>query len=213
MTELRTIAGRVLTARESVNADRCALVAITGIDACGKGYVASRLADSLRTSGIRSAVINIDGWLNLPEKRFDHSNPAEHFYEHAIRFDEMFESLVLPLRDRRSIRLEADFAEETETVYKKHEYVFEDIDVILLEGIFLLKRRFQPVYDLSLWIECSFETALERAVSRSQEGLSPEATTHAYRTIYFPAQLIHSERDEPRAMATMTVKNDPRLTT
>ena len=86
------------------------------------------------------AVIGIDGWLNLPPARFDPLNPAAHFYEHAIRFDEMFERLVSPLRDRRSIRLEADWAEETATAYRRHVYDFRDVDVILLEGIYLLKR-------------------------------------------------------------------------
>ena len=34
-----------------------------------------------------------------------------------------------------------------------------DIGVIVLEGIYLLKRAFVRHYDLSIWIECSFETA------------------------------------------------------
>ena len=34
----------------------------------------------------------------------------------------------------------------------------------------------------------------------------------AYRTIYFPAQLIHLARDDPRASAAATIVNDPSLT-
>jgi uridine kinase len=60
-------------------------------------------------------------------------------------------------------------------------------------------------------VDCTFETALERAVSRGQEGLSPDDTVRAYRTLYFPAQEIHLERDEPRAAATAIICNDPRL--
>jgi hypothetical protein len=56
-----------------------------------------------------------------------------------------------------------------------------------LEGIYLLKRAFQNYYDLSFWIDCSFETALDRAIVRGQEGLSREKALKAYRTIYFPA--------------------------
>ena len=143
--------------------------------------------------------------------RFDPSNTAEHFYLHAIRFDEMFTQLVLPLRDRRSIRCEVEYAEETAVAYKRHVYQFEDLDVILLEGIFLLKQAFQSYYDLSCWIDCSFDTALERAIVRRQEGLSLEETTHAYRTIYFPAQEIHLQRDCPRAAATVLFNNDSRI--
>jgi len=121
------------------------LVAITEIDGCGKGYVTTWIVDKLRAKGVRAAAITIDGWLNLPSKRFDVSNPAEHFYLHAIRFEEMFAQLVLPLRDRRSLRLEADYTEETTTEYRRHTYEFEDIDVIALEGVYLLKAPFNSI--------------------------------------------------------------------
>ena len=85
---------------------------------------------------------------------------------------------------------------------------FQDIDVILLEGIYLLKRAFQVHYDLSVWLDCSFETALTRALSRGQEGLRRADTIKAYRTIYFPAQEIHFHRDDPQRAATLIVNND-----
>jgi uridine kinase len=120
-------------------------------------------------------------------------NPAWNFYERAIRFDELFEPLVLPLKANRHANVEADFTEETTSVYRRQRYSFDDIDVILLE-IYLLKRQFQHLYDLSIWIDCTFETALERAIKRGQEGLPPDDVIQAYRTIYFPAQHIHSQR-------------------
>ena len=201
----------ILEARNSIPSERSVLTAITGIDGCGKGYVAARIVDALQTEGVRAVSINIDGWLNLPNKRFDASNPAEHFYLHAIRFEEMFAQLVLPLRDHRSLRIVADYAEETATEYRQHVYKFDDVDVILLEGIYLLKRAFQAHYDLSIWIECSCDTALKRAISRAQEGLPEEETIRDYRSIYFPAQEIHLQRDDPKTAATLIVSNDAQL--
>ncbi|MFB2897242.1 uridine kinase [Aerosakkonemataceae cyanobacterium BLCC-F50] len=198
--------------RTNLSAQRSILVAITGIDGCGKGYLTAQIAEVLTAKGVNVAIIGIDGWLNLPEKRFNNQNPAEHFYLHALRFDEMFTQLIFPLRDRRSIQLVADFAEETATTFRQHTYKFAEIDVILLEGIYLLKRDFQNYYDLSVWINCTFETALERAIDRAQEGLPPEETIEAYRNIYFPAQQIHFERDAPQSKATLILNNDPRLT-
>jgi uridine kinase len=173
--------------------------------------VTARLAEALEAAGLRVAVTNVDGWLRLPDERFDPANPAENFYRNAIRFEEMFERLILPLRDRRSIHWEADFTDETDLSYRKHTYAWEDVDVILLEGIYLLRRDLLGPYDWTIWIDCTFESALERAVARNQEGLGPEATIRAYRTIYFPAQEIHFERDGPREAADLVVVNDPRL--
>lgn len=184
------------------------LVAISGIDGSGKGYITSKIAELMAQQHLNIATINIDGWLNLPDQRFSNTQPAEHFYENAIRFNQLFAQLVLPLRDRCSISLKADYAEETASEYRKHNYQFEDVDVILLEGIYLLKRQFQPTYDLSFWIECSFETALERAIARSQEGLSPADTVMAYQTIYFPAQRIHFGLDQPQQAATAIIDNN-----
>ena len=63
----------------------------------------------------------------------------------------------------------------------------------------------------SVWIDCGFETALERAISRGQEGLPPEETTRDYNNIYNPAQEIHFRRDDPRGFAGLVVSNDEKL--
>ncbi|MBC8280441.1 MAG: hypothetical protein H8E48_06620 [Chloroflexi bacterium] len=125
----------------------------------------------------------------------------------------MFAQTVFPLLEKSSLCVDITFAYVTATEYRRRTLEFEDVDVILLEGIYLLKRGFQAYYDRSIWIECGFETALERAISRGQEGLPPEETIRDYRTIYAPAQEIHFQRDNPKGAATLTVNNDESLGT
>ena len=81
--------------------------------------------------------------------------------------------------------------------------------MILVEGIFLFKREYRRLFDLAIWVDCSFPTALARALERSQEGLPPAKTIAAYGTIYFPAQEIHFNQDNPRATADLIYDNDP----
>ena len=85
-SDVQAVVERILLARASVHAERSVLVAITGIDGCGKGHVTAQIVERLQARGLRAVGINIDGWLNLPNQRFDPSNPPEHFYLHAIRF-------------------------------------------------------------------------------------------------------------------------------
>ena len=146
--------------------------------------------------------------MNLPDVRFDPADPAENFYKNALRLDEMFERLVLPLKTNRNIDVTMDYAEETATEFRPHRYRFEKIDIVVLEGIFLFKRQYANHFDLKIWIECSFDTSLSRAVDRAQEGLSVLETEQAYKTIYFPAQRIHSERDDPVEAADIVFVND-----
>ena len=205
------LVGALLESRDRHAGPGALIVAITGIDAGGKGYVAARLAARLRTCGLRVTVLNVDGWLNLPQHRFSPFRPAAHFYEHALRLDEMFERLIEPLRASGRAHLTADHAEETATRFRRERYDLEAVDIVLVEGIFLLKRAYQDRFDLAIWVNCTEETALERAQARAQEGLSPAATAAAYRTIYFPAQALHQQRDRPHAVADLIYDNDPRL--
>ena len=203
------VVDRILDRRAAVPGNRCLLVGISGIDGCGKGYVAEQIEARLAQLGFPSALINADEWLNLPEKRFDESAPAQHFYESAIRFDEFFSNLVIPLRDQKSVYLIADSVEETSEQYRKHIYDFRNVAVILVEGIFLFKQAYRSLFDLAIWVDCSFPTALARALERSQEGLPPARTIAAYVTTYFPAQVIHFNQDNPRAAADLIYDNDP----
>jgi uridine kinase len=120
----------------------------------------------------------------------------------------MFERVILPLRDTRNVSVESDFAEETATTFRKHRYAFRNIDIILLEGIFLFRPMYRDHFDLKVWIDCSFGTALRRAMARGQEGLPPQEAKHAFETIYFPAQQIHLAHDRPRKAADIVFAND-----
>jgi len=208
---MNDLVARILGQRAAMPEGRSLLVGISGIDGSGKGYVAKQIEARLGQHSIAAANINADGWLNLPDTRFNSIEPAKHFYENAIRFDELFAKLLLPLRDHRSVDLVVDLAEETARNYRKHAYSFKSVDVVLVQGIFLFKREHRKVFDLAVWVECSFPTALARALARAQEGLSPAATIRAYETIYFPAQKIHFARDNPRKTANLIIDNDPEV--
>jgi uridine kinase len=183
---------------------RCFVLAVSGIDASGKSTVARAIADGLRARDLSVHVVHLDDWHTAPETRFAAADPGGHFYRHAYRFDELFELLVEPLRAARSVELRTTLRTLDGGEFE-HDYRLADLDVLILEGIFLLKRELRPRYDFSVWIECSFETALQRALARNQEGLADDALVRDYETIYFPAQELHRRLDDPRAHANLVV--------
>lgn len=113
----------------------------------------------------------------------------------------MFARLVVPLRERRRVRVEADFAEETASAYRRTRYDLSDIDIILLEGIYLLKREHRHHHDVSTWIDCIFDTALKRAVAH--RGNRRRVQGH-----YLPAQELHFRRDGPGEAVSLILEND-----
>jgi len=197
----------IVAQRAETPANRAVLVGISGIDAGGKGFITAKIARRLREAGWRVATINADDWLNLPEVCLSRRTPGEHFYEHAMRFDEMFDQLIVPLKENRAVSFIADCA-DARGKRRKHRYEFRKIDIILLEGIFLFRPAYRNCFDLTVWVDCSFATALKRAITRCQEGLPPAETIRAFTTIYFPAQRIHFARDNPQGAADFIIQNE-----
>ena len=211
MIDLPDVLPLILEKRKTVPADRALLVAISGIDGSGKGYIAGQVGAALQRQGIALASLGADSWQNPVAVRINRARPAETFYERFARLEEMFDQLVLPLRRDRAVRVTVTQMRMPQEEFFPVTYDFKAIDVIVLEGAYLLKRQYRQHYDLSIWIECSFETALERALQRNQEGLSESEIRHDYATIYFPAQEIHFTRDDPKGHADHVLVNDPRL--
>jgi len=149
---------------------RSRLIAISGIDGSGKGYLLALLSQKLMDAALRVAVISADGWLNLPHIRFATDDPGRHFYTYGFRFEEMFGSLIDPLVRTGSVRLVTARKRLQNRIARF--CAFDDIDIVLLEGIFLLKQEHRGRYDFRLWIECSFETALKPALARSQARIA-----------------------------------------
>ena len=205
---LKDTVTKIILRRGNLSLDHALLVGVSGIDAGGKDFISRKLADELESAGYRVALINIDGWLNLPPVRFSSEGPGRHFYEHALRLDEAFRDLIIPLRQNRWVDIETDHTEETAHEYWRHRYSFENIDIVLVEGIFLFKKRFAGEFDLRIWVDCSFEKALQRAIRRGQEGKDPSATIADYNVIYFPAQQHHFTTDNPIATSDIIIPNE-----
>lgn len=194
-------------------ADHVFTVAFSGIDASGKGYIAKRLENELTGKGLRVANINIDPWQNPIPIRLKKENPAENFYQNVFRWDDVFQQLIIPLRKAGTVHLAARLIYTHADEYFNFEFDFENIDILLVEGIFLFQQKLLMHYDLTVWIECSFETGLKRALRRNVERLSKEKLIEDYQTYYYPAQRYHFQKDSPRQLSDIIYCNDQLLGT
>ena len=199
----RALAGRV-AAVAPAHPDWARLVAVSGIDASGKGTLTRALAGELEMRGHRVAVIGLDDWHAPPEVRFG-DPPGLHFYRHAFDLDRVFAEVIEPLRVHRALRLDVARPHPHTGAPRTIAYDFFDVDTILFEGVFLFRREFRARYDLRVWIDCPFDVALERALARNQEGVARARLRRDYAGIYFPAQCVHLGVDRPRDAAHVLV--------
>lgn len=183
-------------------------VAISGIDASGKGYTANLLQQDLESKGYNVANINIDPWQNPIPVRLKKENAAENVYENIFRWNDFFEQLIFPLQKNNCIYLETQGIRTDADVYYPLIYDYKNIDILIVEGILLFKRKYLPYYDFKIWIDCSFKTSLERAIKRNVENLEKERLFADYDTYYYAAQRLHFEKDDPQRAADIIFYHD-----
>lgn len=210
MLDVPGVVAQVRAARTAPGAPRTLLVAFSGIDAAGKGYVAHQVANALRPEGIRVAVLTPNAWLTPFDEHRRAADPVRHYYEQAVDFADLFRLLIDPLKENGSVRLTRRIEQKSGEEWTEFCFDLERVEVVVLESVFLLKREWRSRYDLSYWVECCYETALARARDRSPFGAFDEEVELDFRRIRFPAQEMHFTRDEPRQHASGVIENDSR---
>src|SRR5262245_24404917 len=72
--DLSGLLSDVCDRRSGMSSSRSLLVGLSGIDGSGKGFLAGGLLRGLERADLRVALLNADGWLNLPAARFSQHN-------------------------------------------------------------------------------------------------------------------------------------------
>jgi uridine kinase len=211
LNDIPSLAEKVADAFTRHNKEAAFTVAISGIDASGKGHTSKLLQEELESRGYKVANINIDPWQNPIPVRLQKENAAENFYKNVFRWDEVFEKLLLPLKNNRNIHLNTKLIKGDADVWYQHIYHFENIDFLLIDAILLFQEKYIPFYDFKIWIDCSFETGLQRALQRNVEKLDEERLIHDYNTYYYPAQRYHLKKDRPINFSDVIYCNDESL--
>ena len=190
------------------NKQRLFTVAISGIDASGKGYITQLIQGGLEARGYNVANINVDPWQNPIAIRLKKENAAENFYTHVFRWKEFFRELIIPLQQEKGIELPAKLLFTDSDQYYTHTYRYEKLDFLLIDGILLFQEKYLGHYDYKIWVHCSFETGLKRALERNSEKLAEKQLISDYNNYYYPAQYLHFERDNPKDEADLIFDND-----
>ena len=152
-------------------------VGISGIDCAGKSTLAIEVIAEVHRGGLRTSCVSVDDFIIPPDQRLEVGEPATDYFENTFDLDGFLNKV-------------------------KSDAVTSDVQVVVGEGVFLLRREIADVWDVKVWLQMSPEQAIERGTRRDAGFFGgPEIARAQYLTRFMPAQRHHLERDRPAETA------------
>ena len=187
---------------------RPCLVAIDGINAAGKTTFAAAFAAHLVALGLTAHVVHVDDFHHPRRYRYATGHNGRAFYERYIDFDRLVADVLQPLR--REGRLGAtlqllDVPSDELTLVKT--FHIEPDSIVLVEGIFVLRRDLRSVFDLRVYLDTSFSISIARG-RRRWTHLPGAEVERRFRRKYLPGQTLYLKHHRPRAAADVIIDNE-----
>ena len=202
---IRNLAGAVCDAVR----DYPTRVAFDGVDAAGKTTLANEVAIALEGCGRQIIRASIDGFHN-PKTVRRRDDTAEGYFRSSFNYAALIDSLLAPLGlngSRAFRRAVFDFRADAEVDAAQE--VAAPNAILLFDGVFLLRHELRGYWDLAIFVEADFATAIARAEVRDRE-LFGDATAirQRYESRYVPGQKLYLEQEQPKQFADFVVINN-----
>ena len=141
----------------------CLLVAIDGCGGAGKSTLARLLGQQLKTLGWIVTVVKHDDFY-LPSHQRE--NQKSEVIGRDFDWERLRDQVLIPIREGRSANYqrydwEADVLAEWRTISAP--------DVVIVEGVYTMRRELTSLYDLEIWVECPRAIRLTRGIARDGE--------------------------------------------
>ena len=111
-----------------------------------------------------------------------------------------------PAADRVTLRT---FDLSTDMATDRHAITVGHRDVLIVDGVFLLRPELADLWTVSVYLRISPEESLRRALIRDVDLFgSAEQVRARYLTRYLPGQAIYRAEADPESMADIVVDNE-----
>jgi uridine kinase len=182
-------------------------VAIDGIDGVGKTTLADELVTPIRLRGREVIRGSVDSFHNPRALRYRRGRwSAVGYFNDSFNYDALIECLLAPLGpggDRQYRTTAFDYREDCPVVSPLRRAA-EDA-VLVFDGVFLLRPQLIGFWDLTIYLEATFENARRRCAERDGDAYSEE-----WEARYIEGQRLYLKDCRPATTADIVVDfNDP----
>ena len=159
------------------------LIALSGPDCAGKSTLAVDVREQSNRLGLDITLLSIDAFLIPHSLRTSNASESIAYFENAFDYAALVQTL--------------------ETTKSRSSAVSSNPpEIVLVEGVFLLRSELCHWWDLTVWIEVDTSVILDRALKRDKEYFGDEETVRrVYQNRCLPAQDYHIRRDLPKQSA------------
>ena len=145
----------------------CLLVAIDGLGGAGKSTLAQLLEQQLKTLGWIVAVVKHDDFY-LPSNQ--RKNQQAGTVGRDFDWERLRHQVLLPIRRGGTAHYQR-YDWGTDVLAEWH--TISDSGVVLVEGVYTMRRELTDLYDLKIWVECPRVIRLARGIARDGEKARP----------------------------------------
>lgn len=166
------------------------VLGIDGLSRAGKTTFVKKLASMLESKKIQNMIIHIDDHIVERKSRYNTGQDEwqEYYY---LQWD--IESLKEILFEKLSYsnELELPFYDHALDRHEYKELNIADKKVIIVEGIFLLRKEWNSYFDFTVFLDCP------REVRFSRESLKTQLNIEKFNKRYWKAEDFYLEKVRP----------------
>jgi len=202
---------RVLTVLSEADYGRPVRVAIDGIVASGKSTIASEICEAVALTGRPAIHLTMDAFHHPRERRHRRGQmSARGYYDDAYDFLGFAREVLIPLgpdgnRRYRPSLLDLD---TNQRVIGPSIEAARDA-VVIVDGNFLQRPELRSQWDLTVFVDTSFDIARARGARRNAIAFGGEMEAgRAIDLRYHAAGHIYVDVVQPREIADIVINND-----
>ncbi|PKR76782.1 uridine kinase [Halalkalibacillus sediminis] len=174
------------------------IVAIDGLSGSGKTTLASLLQRELTEKHkYNVSIIHIDDHIEKRDKRYN--TGREEWYEYYfLQWDisSIQKRLFIPLH-RNCSELYLPFYNQPTDTTSNREIPTNNVDIIIIEGIFLQRNEWMSFYDFTVFLDCPRAIRYQRVLDRDSYIGNLEERLHKYKRRYWAGEDFYMKNEQP----------------
>ncbi|MFA8451015.1 MAG: AAA family ATPase [Bacteroidales bacterium] len=180
------------------------IVGIDGFGGSGKTTLSRNLAKTLKSLGIASQVVHLDDFIFEKRIRYTKNKPQWYsFYFKQWNFHTLIDHIIKPFLEVSQKKIRLQTYDKFNNNYRNTSINLTDKHVLILEGVFVQRKKLSSFLDYTIFINSSKKTRIKRILKRDRYIGNSKQIIKKYIDRYFPAEEYYSKEIKPRSKANI----------